>query len=526
MEAQELQARLDAAYRLADELSSKSGMGYLQSVVIDSKPEPRPFRLLAKPWQWERARRIVPALEHLAGMNPKYSGPLSYCDVMPRGYDKSSFLGRMCSWLLAYGKRKRTIIIASGDEEQAGLVTDAMRAEADLNPWLMARLKFTKERIIGPGGEAKVLAADAPTSYGQRGDLYLLDEFTHWKNDKFWVSLLSGRAKIPDALFVILCNAGLKNTWQWEVIEAIKDNPQWAYFYPESRLPTWMSEEQIAEDRKLLPPAEAKRLYDNVWIDPGEQSGYLTRAEVRACENSALCEQFRGRNGIYYWASIDYGPKRDRTTKGIYHQEPSGLLVVDKMEVVQGSPDNPVQISSLREWLEEMRRLFPDLSLVCDPYQLEDLCQFYEHHMPVKRFEARGGKSNYEMAAKLRSVIVNRQIAWYPGMGTISLPNGRADTIEDELCSLVLKPMIYGYRFDHELTKHDDRAVNMGMAVCQLLEQMQPPKWVGPEQVIVPKPEGKRHESVIEALQSLRVNKPRLIYGVDLRHTGRRSNNV
>lgn len=523
-QAEELQARLEAAYALADKDSSRGGMGYLRHVVIDSKPDPLPFRLLAKPWQWDRARRIVPALDHIAGLNPGYKGPRSYCDVMPRGYDKSSFMGRMCNHLLAYSKRKHQIVIAAGDEEQAELVTEAMRTEADLNPWLSARLKFTRKRITGPGGEAKVAAADAPTSYGMRGSLYLLDEFTHWQSDAFWTSLLSGRAKIPDALFIILCNAGLKNTWQHEVIQAIQNDPTWAYYSaPEGiRLETWMSEEQIEQDSKLLPPAEARRLYYNVWIDPAEASGYLTRAEVQACVDPSLMQTFKGRNGLYYWLSVDYGPKRDRTTCGVYHQEPSGRLVIDSLDCWQGSPDAPVKIGRIREWIDAKRAAYPDLSLVCDPYQLEDLCQEYEQRMPVKRFEARGGKSNYEMAAKLRSVIVNRQLTWYPGAGTISLPNGRPDTLEDELCSLVLKPMTYGYRFDHELTRHDDRAVNMGMAVVCMLEQMRPPSWVGPEQVVIPEPDKPRHQSVVEYLQALRGGTRRLIYGIDPKQHGRK----
>lgn len=533
----EIQARLRAAYQLADRVSSESGLGYLKHVVIDSRPDPAPFRLVAYPWQWERANRIVPALESLAGLRPDYSGPRSYAEIMPRGHDKTSFLARMLNWLLRYSRRKLTVIAAAGDIDQAGLISDAMRDEARWNPWLESKLRFQKGTVWGPGGHARIVAADAPTSFGLRGDLYLLDEVTHWKKEDFWVSLLSGRAKIPNALFVILSNAGLKNTWQWDLFQSIGADTSWSFWQAPGQMPTWMSAEQIARDRLLLPPAEARRLYDNIWIDPGEQSGYLTRAEVQACCDPNLERHAWGRNGIYYWLSIDYGPKRDRTTLGVYHQEPAGQLVVDRLDVWQGSPEQPVQISRIRSWIEEQRGGYPDCSLVVDPYQLEDLCQEYEHKLPVRRWEARGGKSNYELAAKLRSVIVNRQIAWYPGMGDILLPNGRADTLEDELVSLVLRPMVYGYRVDHELTKHDDRAVNMGMAVCCMLEQMRPPEWIGPDRPIhpgEPAPEKldistqnrtpldgsqrdrDRQGSVVQYLRQLRGGTRRQIYGADL----------
>lgn len=521
----ELQARIQAAYALAEQQSSQGGMGYLNHVVIDSKPDPLPFRLVARKWQWERASRIVPALEALAGFRSDYTGPLSYAEIMPRGHDKTSFLGRMCSWLLAFSRKKLRIVVAAGDEDQAGLVFDAMREEAELNPWLMQRLKFSQKKVYGKMGFARVVAADAPSSFGLRADLYLLDEVTHWQDDKFWVSLLSGRAKIPNAVFIILSNAGLLNTWQWDIFQAIKTDPGWCYWEAPGQLETWMSPEQIQRDRLLLPPAEARRLYDNVWIDPAEASGYLTRSDVRACEDLGrtlgLQYTLKGRNGLYYWLSLDYGPKRDRTTLGVYHQEPGGLLVVDRLDVWQGSPEAPIQISRIREWIEAQRQAFPDCSLVADPYQLESVCQEYEQRMPVKRHEARGGKGNYEMAEALRSVIVNRQIAWYPGAGGLPV-QGRMETLEDELCSLVLKPMSYGYRFDHEATKHDDRAVNMGMAVVCLLGQMRPPEWVSPTTGQAPKVEAPGHTSVVEELKRLREHKPRLVYGIELSHTQKR----
>lgn len=514
---EDLQARLEAAYALADRESAQGGMGYLRHVVIDSKPEPRPFRLLAKPWQWDRAKRIVPSLEALAGLNPSYSGPRSYCEIMPRGHDKTSFLARMLNWLLGYSKRRVTVIAAAGDEDQAGLISDAMREEARWNPWL--KVRFTQKGASGPGGTARIVAADAPTSFGLRGDLYLLDEISHWKKQDFWTSLLSGRAKIPDALFCILSNAGLKNTWQWDLMQAIKSDASWSYWEAPGQLETWMSAEQIAQDRLLLPPAEARRLYDNEWIDPAESSGYLIRSEVEACVDSGLSYQWYGKKGLQYWFSIDYGPKRDRTTLGIYHQEPDGRLIMDRMDVWQGSPESPVKIGRIRSWIDHQRQGFGDCSLVVDPYQLEDLCQHYEMHMPVHRFEARGGKSNYELAAKLRSVIVNRQISWYPGAGDIRLSaGGRLDTLTEELVSLVLKPMVYGYRIDHELTKHDDRAVNIGMAVVKVLEQMKPPEWVGPESVLPKEPTKEDHMNVCEYLKTLRGNENRQIYGMDLKH--------
>lgn len=473
-----LKDRVQAAELLAEKAAETSGMEYLKHVVIDSRPEPRPFRLLARPWQWQRANRIVPAFDYVAGFTSQYIGPLSFAETYPRGHDKTSFLGRLCNHVLAFGKKRLTIIAGAADEEQAGLITEAMKVEAGLNPWLWKRLKFYKKIVRGLGAhsELHIQAADAKSAFGLRGDIYILDEFTHWKKSDFWQSLLSGRAKMPGALFLIISNAGMLGSWQYDLWQRLKNDNSWCIYDAPGQLQSWMSAEQIEKDRKLLPAGQAKRLYDNQWIDPAEESGYLTRPEVEACEllgkQMGLTPQLRGKPGIEYVLSIDYGPKRDRTVLCVGHQDIlSEGIHIDNLSIWQGRPEAPVQLAAVRAWIDDMRQRFGTCRLVLDPYQMEDIAQTYEQRMPVVRFEGRGGKSNYQLAECLRSLIVNRQLVWYPGCGDLPL-EGRMDTLVDELCGLVVKQMVYGYRIDHELTRHDDRAVAIGMLCIELLRQM------------------------------------------------------
>lgn len=517
-----LRERLEAAEQLAEQEARAGGIAYLKHVVIDSKPEPRPFRLLAQPWQWERARRVVPAFDAIAGLNDNYSGPRSFGETYPRGHDKTSFLGRMCNFLLAFGKRRINIVVGAADEEQAQLVTEAMKVEAALNPWLWKQLKFYKRVVRGSytRSELHILGSDAKTSFGLRGDVYILDEFTHWKKSDFWESLLSGRAKMPGALFFILSNAGLLGTWQHDLWQNLKADSSWSIYEAPGQMNSWMDPAQIEKDRKLLPAGQAKRLFDNVWIDPAEESGYLTRPEVESCAqlgiDLGLTPQLKGQPGVEYCLSIDYGPKRDRTVLAVGHQDcTTGLLHLDNMSVWQGRPDQPVLLAAVRAWIEEQRAAFHPCRLVVDPYQMEDICQDYEQRMPVHRFEGRGGKANYELAECLRSLIVNRRLVWYPGAGDLPVDN-RIDTLIDELCGLVVKQMTYGYRIDHELTRHDDRAVCLGMLCHTLLHQMRPPGWIYPEKQL----ENKQKPPL--DIFRVRESGDRVLYGVDWTNVGQR----
>jgi hypothetical protein len=316
-------------------------------------------------------------------------------------------------------------------------------------------------------------------------------------------------------LFVILSNAGLKRTWQWDLLQAAKADPErWWVWDKEERLPTWMDEEAIQKDRRLLPAPMAARVIDNRWIDPGEESGYLTRAEVLACEADAgergLFRREKGESGREYALVIDYGPKRDRTALAVMHQEPeSGLVVVDQLDVWQGSPDRPVQIAAVTRWIEDRIAHFFNPRLVLDKYELEGVAQRWENHLPVDRWEPRGGKSNYEMAEVLRDLIVNKRLLWYPGAGTLQTPDG-LDTLVDELAGLVTVPMSYGYRFDHELNKHDDRAVVLGMGSTVLLHRPLPGKTLAPRQTIrVP-------DRPVHEVRPLRQRPGREVFGVRL----------
>ena len=160
---------------------------------------------------------------------------------------------------------------------------------------------------------------------------------------------------------------------------------------------------------------------------------------------------------------------------------------VMRLDVLTAEATERVQINDVEDWLDRQMANYPNRLVVLDPYQMESTAQRLENRgVEVKRFEARGGKSNFELAEKLRSAVVNRQLAWRPDQGaipTIASPSG-FETFADELVKLVLKVTPYGYRIDHESGRHDDRAVAVGMALVEALEDPQVLEWVGPGKAV------------------------------------------
>lgn len=478
---QEVQGNLaddiQAYYRFAAQQSSLSARAYLDHVVIDSRPEPRAFRLVARPWQWAFADALCPALESVAGVRQDYVGPRSFWLSLPRGHDKTSLIGRLCNWALAFARQRVSAVAAAADREQAGILAEFMEVEADLNPWLKPRLAFRTNRVHGAkASRLKIISADAFSSFGLKADLHVVDELTHWPKRDLWDTLWSGRQKRPDSVYVVISNAGLLKTWQHEVLELAKSSPEswWVYDKP-GRFHTWMDEAAIAKERRLLPPGVAARVFDNRWLDPSEGCGFVTRAEAQACENLGvtlgLVRKLTGEYGVEYVAGIDYGPKRDRTVCCVLHRQ-GDLVVVDQMEVWQGSPENPVPVDRVERWVEYANSAFGGPRFVVDEYQLAGTVQKYRgrgYHIDV--FQPRGGKSNYELAANLRSLVVNHSLAWHSGCGAIRLRDGCWHTIVDEFAEVTTRMTPAGFRIDNEVAgTHDDRVVALGMAalwVCR-----------------------------------------------------------
>lgn len=493
---EQLDKTLDA---LADFESREGYLQFLKHITVNSQPEPKPFRIIGEQWQWDREAVRAQALDALAGLNPGYHGIKSFWSGCAKGNDKSTGVARRLLWLLGYSKRPLQLYICSGKEEQAAVVTAAMKMQLDVNPWLAKRVQVSDLTGKGESGsELTVLPMKAATGQGIFPDYIVADELTHWQYEegrKFWNFVIGSIGKRPSCVFEVLTNAGHIGSWQWDVRNQVKElasqRKYWHFFEQpaRSRLASWMDAEAVERDGKLMDPGEKRRLLLNEWIDPGEERGYLTLAEAEACIIPDGREQTHGRRGERYYFVVDYGGVSDRCALGILHPvRGTDRIVVDRLDCWQGSHDGRITIDkdistgrSVEEWLDVSYVNFPNATLIFDPYQMESLAQKYERKgRRVLRFEYRGGKNNYQMAQLLKNYVQNRKIGWSPEAGR--LEGAEDDTFAKELARLVKKPMAYGYRFDHESGRHDDRSTAIGCGLVTIVPEM-PALSTGPKVV-------------------------------------------
>jgi len=439
---------------------SRKSVGYfLDRVVINSYPEPRAFGEIAEDWQKEILRPKVAALEGMTGLRT-YHGPRSFLTVLPRGHDKSSLEGRLMSWALCYSPRKIEGYLCAADRDQAALVMRAMKDEADLNPWYRDKLDFQRNKVVGPCGQVEVVPADAASAYGFRGNLYIMDEVTHWKNDHLWSAVVSGREKIPGSLLICISNAGLKGSWQEELLynNAKRDPDEWILFERKGHLASWMTPDRIAKVRAAIPELIARRVLDNQWIDPAEETGYLSHSDVQACLCDAVTTVPSGAQCV---AAVDYGATNDRTALTLVYMDADGIVRIPVLDTIQGTKDSPVSVEAVEKWIQEVHVKYKPKVIFVDPHQMEGTIQRLRN-LPIERVQFRGGAFNCDIATNLRTLIVNRRIKWHPKIGM---------DFAGELMSLVTKITPHGYRFDHTSGRHDDQAFAVAVAAIDAVKR-------------------------------------------------------
>ncbi len=483
------QLELDVRQAMAvhQEVAGRGVVPYLNQLIINSPPEPAPFRERADLWQWALVEKLAPAIEQLIGVRKDYTGPNRFWLTLPRGHDKTSLIGRLLNFALAFARKHIDCYAAAADKEQANFILDKMRTESELNPWLQPLLFFKNYQVKALRGSGlRVLSADAKSNFGLTPDLIICDELTQWPNEANWGSLMSARAK-RNATLIIITNAGVKLTWQWEALQTALSMPEawWVYEAP-GPICSWMDQASLERDRKTMLPQLARQMIDNEWLDPGESAGFVTKSEAERCELEDLSVQHQApeNSKTQYIGVIDYGPVKDRTAMAVMHRRDSGLTVVDRLDILQGTKATTktrknqtklaakrVPIDKVEAWIDLQRQRFNLAALVVDPYQMEATIQKYERLLPVERFEARGGKANYELAQALRHAIINQEIGWPKTAGQIKPVAKPAHTLSDELAELVVRKLSYGYRIDHLPNRHDDRAVVLGMGLLSLLRR-------------------------------------------------------
>ncbi len=446
-----------------------------------------PFGSLIQPWQAADFAALDPAWLSLAGHDVQTSVRRAWIE-RPRGHGKTADMALQLAWILSYSRHRIEGLAAAADRDQGTLIRDALLRLSLANPEWFPSLKFCRHWVEHKetGSRLTIISSDVSSSYGALPDFVICDELCHWEKPDLWHSLVSSAAKRPKCVLAVLTNAGVGQGWQWQLREAARRNaesqqPTWHFSSLDGVQAPWLDPRHLEEQRALLP----KEVFERLWLNRWQQSdgGFITLAEAEACRDDGLNYQTVGEGDRQYLAAVDYAEKHDLTVGVVVHRElfDDGFrIVIDRMDVVAPSRDQPTRVDWVDEWIQRILAGFPHVRFVLDEYQLVGVIQQWETQADVTRFPFRGGIGNHRLATTLRKLILHRELAWYPECGQRTDTHTR-DDLETELASLLLKQKSDGHiRIDHRTDgrHHDDRSFALGAACLHLLDDESPPEFL------------------------------------------------
>ena len=410
---------------------------------------------VAAPFQWQDATAIL---------DPGPNDPLLHFVTRPRGGSKTTDLaGVALAALVDQVPPGGRVFIVATDRDQARLDVDAIDGFVRRTPGLSGAVVVDRYQVTTTtGARLEVIPADAASSYGLRGCLFIVEEVTVWPqgNQAVWTSIISAVPKVPGCRLVCLGSSGDPSHWSYKVRERARVSEAWRLHEVPGPVP-WISPDALEEQKALLTDSQYARLHLNIW----------TAAEDRlvSVENLRACVRLDGplepKPGQRYVCGLDLGLKNDRSVAAICHRE-GDEVVLDRIAVWQGTPSNPVVLRLVEEWIIEAARRYK-AEVIADPWQATGLLQ----RLKVAGVKASeyvfSAQSVGRLAVTLHTCIRDHRLA---------LPND--EELIDELANVRLKessPNVY--RLDHDPDRHDDRAVALALCALHLLERPAPGGW-------------------------------------------------
>jgi phage terminase large subunit-like protein len=412
---------------------------------------------VATPWQWADARAIL---------DPADGDPLLHFLTRPRSGSKTSDLAGMtlAALIEQVPDGGRAYAVAS-DRDQARLLVDALSGFVTRTAGLRGMItvdRYTATTVNG--ARLEVIPADAASSYGLRGSIFVVDELTMWPtpNQDVWSSIISATPKVPGARLVVLASAGDPAHWSHKVRERARVSKAWRLHEVPGPVP-WVSAAALEEQRALLTDSQYARLHLNQW----------TASEDRlvSVEGLAAAVRLDGpqsyRPGVTYKMGVDLGLRHDRTAIAVAHAERvpgqprARRIVCDRMIVFEGSRADEVKLREVEAALVEAWLHYGRPRVRLDPWQAIGLAQ---------RLRARGVSVEEWSYSPQRYGATASVLYGLLRDGLLDLYDDPA--LLDELANVRLKETLPGLvRVDHDPGRHDDQVQALGFAVTALVER-------------------------------------------------------
>jgi hypothetical protein len=422
--------------------------------------------------------RAVPVqIEDATAVCDPYNGPPYHWLGRSRGFSKTSDLAGLALALLATQAppESRSYGFAA-DRDQAGLLVDSCAQFVSRSPALGEWFEVQQWRVTNrrSGATLEARAADAPGTWGLRPWLTIIDELPMWPVTAgargLFEAITTAAAKVKGSRMVLLGTAGNPAHWSRKALDHAIADPLWRV-HEVAGPPPWIDPERLAEQKRRLLESSYRRLFANEWVSAEDR--LVSDDDLAACV--VLDGPLPKQPGRAYLITVDVGLKRDRTVCTVCHGEPvtkvidslgtevltATRVVLDRIEVWQGTRERPVVLQQVEEWIEGTARTYNNAHVRLDPWQAVGMMQRLRRRGLAAEEFTFSSQSVGRIAAALHRALKDRLLA---------LPDD--EELLDELRNVRLEERAPGVvRLAHDPDRHDDRAVALAMAVHRLVEE-------------------------------------------------------
>ncbi len=366
----------------------------------------------------------------------------------PRGHSKTGDAGTECVTELVLGPPGRQLYAAAADEDQARLLLDDVRGKFARNPRLSPLATIKKNQIVMKRGGATltILAADAPSSYGLRPDLIIVDELAEWKKRDLWDALWTATGKRPHCRLIGISTADWDKTGiAWEVRAIAEREADW-YFSSRGQCASWIKPSWLQQQQRTLPAHVYKRLHENLWVDGA--GAFFTSEEI-----DAIFQAIPVGPGTYT-IGLDVGLSRDRTVIALLRVDAAtGLVCIDLLVTYVPPTGRKVDLQEVEQAVAELSQRY-QAPVAYDTWQAVLLGQ---------RLEAQGLPTiPYTFTAESRRKLFGSLLDLVRTGALRSRPH---DELRRELLGLDVQETASGWRVDHKTGRHDDHVVAVALAL-------------------------------------------------------------
>jgi phage terminase large subunit-like protein len=415
----------------------------------------------AAPFQWDAARLVL----DLTGAPPYV------WDSRPRGGSKTTDAAgwSIAAMLTLLPPASRLYVFAS-DRDQARLVVEAAAGLVARTPILRSAIEVGSHKVTATrsGSTLDVLAADAASAYGLKPHLVIADEVCQWPSTAnakaLWEAATTAMPKVAGSKLVCITTSGDPTHWTREIYNHALSSPLWAVRETPGPLP-WIDPERLADERDRLPESSFRRLHLNEWA--AAEDRLVAPEDLEACV--VLDGPLAPESGRTYALGLDVGLVNDRTVAAVVHSEPVARdgttvgtrLVLDRLQVWQGSRAAPVPLAEVEEWVSLAASSYRPCTVVFDPFQAVQLAQgLQRRRIRIEQFTFTQA-SVAKLALTMHDLLRHRSLA---------LPND--PELVAELSRVSLRETRPGvFRIDHDAAEHDDRVIALAMAAYHLFNQ-------------------------------------------------------